>query len=231
MWQVFFYYFKILLFSLENYKLKSFIILDIWRMTYYCLRNNCLYFSHMVTWITTMKFHVYLPGKFWKRWNLSFLFIKYKFEKRLYEFEPKFHWLPVNLRKLHNLFATLILYITNIIVLASQSFCKHNIITHKIGNDLKQSVTHCYWDYKLIQPLWLAIVNETLGASIFLLSNPTSKNIPWRWTSQNRKMHMHKVSRYSIIYHLRYCKLTKHSSIADALTMLYTSHVYNIIRL
>ena len=47
----------------------------------------------------------------------------------------------------------------------------------------------------------LAIFNETTYASTFQLSNPTSKNIPWRYVSINRKIHMHKVSHWSIIYH------------------------------
>lgn len=106
-----------------------------------------------------------------------------------------FYQLPLHLRNLYNLFAALTLYhILNVIMLTSQLFCKHSMLTHQIGNDQKaweytvcenkrkQSLTHGQRDCKLIGHSVQEFGNiyQTTYASYHGLRCPTSQNIPQR---------------------------------------------------
>ena len=65
----------------------------------------------------------------------------------------------------------------------------------------KETLLHCWWECKLIQPLWKTVLRvlKNLGIKTTIWpSNPTPRHIPWG--NQNWKGHMYPIVHYSTIY-------------------------------
>ena len=65
----------------------------------------------------------------------------------------------------------------------------------------KGMLMHCWWECKLIEPLWKTIwrfLKKTRNKTTIWPSNPTPRHIPWR--NQNWKRHMCPVVHCSAIY-------------------------------
>ena len=65
----------------------------------------------------------------------------------------------------------------------------------------KGTLFHCWWEYKLIQPLWKTVwrfLKKTRSKTTKRLNNPTPWHIPWG--NQNWKRHMYPIVHCSAIY-------------------------------
>ena len=69
----------------------------------------------------------------------------------------------------------------------------------------KGTLLHCWWECKLIQPLWKIVwrfLKKTRNKSTIWPSNPTPRHIPWG--NQNWKIHMYSNVHCSTIYNRTY---------------------------
>ena len=65
----------------------------------------------------------------------------------------------------------------------------------------KGMLLHCWWECKLIQPLWKTVwrfLKKTRNKTTIWPSNPIPRHIPWG--NQNWKIHMHPIVHCNTIY-------------------------------
>ena len=65
----------------------------------------------------------------------------------------------------------------------------------------KRTLVHCWWECKLIQPLWKMVwrfLKKTRNKITIWPSNPTLRHIPWG--NQNWKRHMYPIVHCSTVY-------------------------------